>query len=586
MEKKDLHTVRDRPNDFFESEGRTYAMEAFINGHRDIVKKLIIENKIDYDVLDSNGCNLMHYAAFNKDEEMVDLMLEKNVSLNEQSKRGRTALLLLIEEDEPNLSFIKKLIDKGADINITDKKGNLPLHIAAQKHDVNTVSFILKMTSKVDKPNHIGMRPLHYAVEYNNLSVVQKIMHYRVDVTATNNEGMSLLHLALKNKDKKIIDNILKTDAVKMLNKENISNQKTPFHQAVALKKLDIVHKMISYGASVNKEDGNQTSPLIIAVRNDDIKMIEMLISSGADVFNSPVLYESITSYRNDNPLFDTLMKYSPDINASDSSGTTPLMRAIECQKETIVRKLIDAGADIERVTANNKNALFFIGRTDFKHLIKEFVDKGLDINHENSSGNTALQEMFIGAYYNDDNVKAMVDAGADINKKDSRGTTVLYRSLLYQPNISLAEWLINKGADIHITDNSDGGTILQLASGAWGANRGLLQKILSDKNIDVNAADTYGSTALHSAVRSYQVENARILLEHGADPHITDTYGSSATFMADDIRKLSMKQLFEEYEEKRKKGLLNNFNKTSKDAKNISNKKPPRGNLGFFGKP
>ena len=73
---------------------------------------------------------------------------------------------------------MRKLLIAGASINITDHKGNTPLHIAA------------KFSSS---------RPLEEIIRYISIQTILEVVHVR------NNEGQSCIHVAAKNGNTEIL---------------------------------------------------------------------------------------------------------------------------------------------------------------------------------------------------------------------------------------------------------------------------------------------------------------------------------------------------------------------------------------------
>jgi ankyrin repeat protein len=68
--------------------------------------------------------------------------------------------LAVVCEDSRLLS---KLVEKGAKIDITDNKGNTPLHLAAKYDCKETVSVLVNYRAKKDIINNEGKTPLDMA---------------------------------------------------------------------------------------------------------------------------------------------------------------------------------------------------------------------------------------------------------------------------------------------------------------------------------------------------------------------------------------------------------------------------------------
>ncbi|XP_025405270.1 receptor-interacting serine/threonine-protein kinase 4-like, partial [Sipha flava] len=120
--------------------------------------------------------------------------------------------------------------------------------------------------------------------------------------------------------------------------------------------------------------------------------------------------------------------------------------------------------------------------------------------------------------------VKEYIDKGADVNTKDNRGKTPLHiaakRDLL-----GIAKLLLDKGANVNAQENRFGRTSLHLA-----AEEGHLDiiKYLIEKGADVDAYQggwSY-STALHFAAENGHLDVVKYLIEKGANPKATDSDG------------------------------------------------------------
>ena len=81
----------------------------------------------------------------------------------------------------------------------------------------------------------------------------------------------------------------------------------------------------------------------------------------------------------------------------------------------------------------------------------------------------------------------------------------------------------------------------LQLINAAREQDWAMIQTLLSDKGVDVNATEADGTTALAHAVYRDHVESVRALLDAGADPNIANDYGVTPLSLAMENRSLSM---------------------------------------------
>ena len=84
----------------------------------------------------------------------------------------------------------------------------------------------------------------------------------------------------------------------------------------------------------------------------------------------------------------------------------------------------------------------------------------------------------------------------------------------------------------------------LELIDAARDQDWALMQNLLNDGGIDVNAAEADGATALAHAVYRDHVESVKALLKAGADPNIANDYGVSPLSLAIENHSVSMVEL------------------------------------------
>jgi len=581
-----LHDVRDTPNLYLQPNGRTKLMQAYLDGHREFVAKMLKRDDVNLKFGDKEGRTLMHYAVQRRDRETVTLLLEAGLAIDIRDKSGKSAFLEIFADTEkkPDLRFAAWLVEQGANPDAADKLGRRALHFAASSHGMSEVTFLLQTGKHADKPDNAGLRPFHNAIRSNSFSVVQEFTHHRVDLTSTTNKSETVFHLALANKDEKVLHFLLKTEAVKTLNQPDMDRKRTALHEAVINEKIDAVHRMLDAGANINALDKNNKTPLALGVGAESEEIVRTLLDRGADIVHQScsALEESISFQQS--KLFPVLMEYGPDINAAGEDGTTPLMRAMQYGHSKVVTALLDAGADATALNKNNQNALFFLSRKCDTSVIKRLIKGGADINQRDTYGRTPILNAMVGNHYIDDNIKALVKAGADLNVTDEYGRSVLHHTLRpYQPDLKMFDFLVENGADLvklatlKPPANNDpryGGypqhdSLLHMAAEARGAHENVLKKIL-DAGVPVDTEDQSGTTPLQHALRVRNGENAELLLEYGANPHKKDRYGSSAYDFARQTYNDEMLKVLKAFEDRKRRGI---------SPKYVN--KPPGGNSG-----
>lgn len=115
-----------------DNEGLTVLMHALSdnNLNKNEIKKLILDNrkKIDYTLKDSNGRNILMYAVFYRDSDIIKDIAKQIDNINEKDNDGRTALHLAAQYGK--YEAVATLVELGADINIKDNLSLKPIDIA------------------------------------------------------------------------------------------------------------------------------------------------------------------------------------------------------------------------------------------------------------------------------------------------------------------------------------------------------------------------------------------------------------------------------------------------------------------------
>ena len=104
--------------------------------------------------------------------------------------------------------------------------------------------------------------------------------------------------------------------------------------------------------------------------------------------------------------------------------GSTALVSAASRGHLTIVKGLLDAGADMDKADDDGNTPLYGAAREGRAEVVQALVDAGADKDKANNDGWTPLH----GAAWKGHTkvVQALVDAGADLTKKTHEGKTAL----------------------------------------------------------------------------------------------------------------------------------------------------------------
>jgi ankyrin repeat protein len=241
------------------------------------------------------------------------------------------------------------------------------------------------------------------------------------------------------------------------------------------------------------------STPLHLAVRQNDLKTVDALIKKGADV-------KAATRY-----------------------GVTPIGLAALNGNTAILRRLLDAGADPNTATPGGETALMTASRTGNAEAVTLLLDRHADANAKDAArSQTAL--MWAVTENHPDIVKLLVAHGAGVNAqtqiKTPRGEYVQARA-----GGASGQGIIRQRA----LPTKDGGMSPLLFAVRDG--NAAMTRLLLELGADINQASGNHTSPLLIALLNGQVALATELLERGADPNLADDYHRGALFAAIELR-------------------------------------------------
>jgi ankyrin repeat protein len=182
---------------------------------------------------------------------------------------------------------------------------------------------------------------------------------------------------------------------------------------------------------------------------------------------------------------------------------------------------------------------LFLAAQTNDIEMMKEALKTTPVDTPAESESYTAL--MIAANYGFLDMVNLLIEAGANVNAKSDGGVTALQLCISpkHDESARIAVRLLAAGADAHV---KTGGGNTPLMEAVYMANMDVI-KVLLSANVDVNAKNQYGETALMTVfVGGDEPEIVSLLLDAGADKELVNVDGESA---ADIAHRLSRAQAF-----------------------------------------
>jgi len=236
--------------------------------------------------------------------------------------------------------------------------------------------------------------------------------------------------------------------------------------------------------------------------------------------------------------------KYKINLELIDEEGKTALLYAVKKQQHSIVKLLLENGANINFAERGRKTSSIMYASLNYDtEMLNILLSKKYkaDINATDSQGNNALFFVFekdilpggltSGFYQNrrENSIEKLINNGIDINKRNIYGKTPLMRaSELY--DFSILKVLIKNGADVNLQDNNGDTTLFYVVNNYYDSEhlsdfykyKNRFEYLLRKQaNIDIQNND--GTTLLMLAVSRGDVELVHYLIQKGANTNLVD---------------------------------------------------------------
>lgn len=134
-------------------------------------------------------------AVSEKDGDTVTEMLNQpgtTVINTRDITNGDTGLhVVLREPDGQTTTWIKFLLQRGADPNIRNKKGATPLQLATTLNLVEAVEELIKRGAQVNVSDDTGETPLIAAVHQRSVPMIRRLLAQGADPDQNDNSGRS-----------------------------------------------------------------------------------------------------------------------------------------------------------------------------------------------------------------------------------------------------------------------------------------------------------------------------------------------------------------------------------------------------------
>jgi uncharacterized protein len=433
--------------------------DAVMRGDSIAVRRLLTQ-KADVNAPQADGATALHWAVYREDLATVDLLLKAGAKAKVANRYGSTPLSLAAENG--NSAIAQHLLDAGADVNERLLNNETVLMMAARTGDIATMKLLLERAADVSaKETSRGTTAVMWAAAQRHPGAVQLLVDHGADVSAASSPAWQARPVSYA----KAMD-------------PRPSRQRGLFGNQIGPR-------------SLRDRSGGGLTPLVFAVRANDLESVRVLLAAGADVNQvtnygwSPLLVATQNRYYQ---LGSFLLDHGANPNLANKGAWSPLYIAVD--------------------NRNIEGGDYPVRKPDMDTLdfIKKLIDKGADVNWRVRES-TWYRTVFTSQWVHE------------------TGATAFWRAS-QSSDLAVMKLLLEHGADPNIATTINV-TPLQVAAGIgwvegvtyeWSKEANVeAVKLLLSLGADPNAQAQTGRTALHGAGHKGSTAVIQVLADAGA---------------------------------------------------------------------
>lgn len=522
----------------------------------------LLGNK-DYDIK-------LYSGIMDNNLELMNEALEDGANINkiEVSGMSESNPIWIAIKTHRDKRIIEYLINRGADVNYRDEKGQLLLSFYAYNIEVDFCELLIKRGAKVNE-EYEGDTALEYALGYRG---GDKSTEENVDylVTMFLEHGAKIRPVTLKAAldttkgsfmnlyriNKKILEGLIKSgyesgldtaveaailgessklDNLIKSNKVRKEDEQQILFYTAAYGSVETIKLLESKGIQLESSNEYKYTPLILASYYGNLDVVKYLVSKGVNIEirttdNSDKSALNYAAENNQYEVAEYLIKKGADVKpfALTIGSVDLLSEAAINGNVKMIKLILDNGYPI------SNNAIWtaiLSARENRLTVMKYFLESGLDINFESSDGT------LLDYAWDADSVKYLLDKGAKVNGKNSEGAPL--RNAVEAGNSKVVEYLIKKGANVNAVKISQDGEKagLKLESALMIAvRRGYFDivKLLVENGADLE--QQYESANYDTAIITASIYGRDILeylIKKGANINYQNSKGETALMNA-----------------------------------------------------
>ncbi|KAL8910022.1 MAG: hypothetical protein Q9171_004682 [Xanthocarpia ochracea] len=537
--------------------GVTALHRAAEKGHVDVMRTLMLAGA-NIHKSDQRGHNPLCSVASSGFDEAVELLLDAGASIKQKSRYWGSVLKAATRGG--HISTVGLLLDRGADIHV--ERGILKGAVMSAAAPM--IKFISKKMDAARKRHDIDAALLFYLKNGylsgpSTVECMEALINEGANPHATTANADAPIHLAAKRQS---------ADAVKVLLSCGVdpdlgtNSGDTALHRAAFLGSIETAEALLDHGANIAARNNSRGTVFHACLRGTaHYGMVSFLLRygvpiHGADLLGRTPLHEA--ARRGYGSIVKLLVDEGADLTLKNHKGWTPLEDAAASEQASVVEVLLEHHGMVRSPNVNillkSAHLRRAVSKQDDSEAERLLGDPQIYINTSDHEGRTALHDA--AKHGQIEIAKALLERGASVNAKIVRSGLIgrawsemaCVTPLHYAArngHVEIVNILLNHGAKLNVTGHSLGTPFLPAVQ------HGHLSvvKLLLKHNRKASGSDKVDARGhLQVAAFGGHKDVVRLLLENGDDEARDTEIGRMALVTAIRREDYSIADLLREY--------------------------------------
>lgn len=451
------------------------------------------------------------------DVNAVKAEITKGNNPSESTNNAFDAVVYAINSDAP-IETIKFLLEQpGNTVSKLTHDNRIYLHWAASKGNVEIINYLIAKGANINLEDSHGTTPITFAANsgQKNTAVYDAFFKAGLDPKKKYKDGITLLLMAIPNDKDLILTNYFISKGLSL--KDTDSNGVTAFDYAARTGNITLLKTLLQKGVKAtdnaliiasqgSRRDANTLE--VYQYLTDDLKLNPKAISTDGET-----VLHNLVRKSNQTEILNYFLSKGVDVNKADNDGNTALMFAASARDTEALELLLSKVKELNTQNAKGESALTFAVQSGSPKAVELLLKQKADINVTDKDGNN------LGYYLIQSYRPQMMGRGPEAANPSNDDPFAAKLNLLKENGLNISQAQQNGSTLYHFALLKNDITLL---------------KKLAVANIDINAKNKDGLTALHKAAMIAKNETIlKYLLSIGAKKDIKTDFEESAYDLA-----------------------------------------------------